>query len=101
MTDEITLLPCPFCGGDGLSNGHDMGRGVVQCHDCNAYLVTGDEAGAIAAWNRRASQAAPASDGLREALETIRDGYGPNHLSKFALAIASAALSSPTQGGAA
>ena len=43
--------------------------------------------------HRRASQAAPApSDGLREALETIRDGYGPNHLSKFALAIASAAL---------
>ena len=43
---------------------------------------------------------APAtSDGLREALETIRDGYGPNHLSKFALAIASAALSSPSKDG--
>ena len=46
--------------------------------------------------HRRASQAAPApSDGLREALEAIRDGYGPNHLSKFALAIASAALMTP------
>ena len=48
--------------------------------------------------HRRASQAAPApSDALREALEKIRDGYGPNHLSKFALAIASAALSTPTE----
>lgn len=29
---------------------------------------------------------------LREALERVRDGYGPNHLSKFARDIARAAL---------
>jgi hypothetical protein len=32
-------------------------------------------------------------DHLREALEEIRDGYGPNHLSKFARDVATKALS--------
>jgi len=54
--DTVEVLkPCPFCGGDELSHGHDMGRGVVQCHECNAYIVTGDESDAIASWNRRTS----------------------------------------------
>ena len=110
MTDEITLLPCPFCGDNHATTTYTRDGRLVVCTSCGAKsgnyyhgpkdLPSADER-AIAAWNSRASQAAPASDGLREALETIRDGYGPNHLSKFALAIASAALSSPTQGGAA
>lgn len=49
---------------------------------------------------RRALQAAPApSDGLREALEAIRDGCGPNHLSKYARDTARSALAKIAQEG--
>lgn len=97
MTTTETLLNCPFCGWDDI----DAMGGQVICNGCDSGTAVEDDlATAVATWNRRASQAAPvSSDAFREALETIRDGYGPNHLSKFALAIASAALSSPSKDG--
>ena len=73
--DRLTeLLPCPFCGGEAdtmTPEADDMRAATVMCMGC---YCTGKEceteAQAIAAWNRRASQAAPApSDALREALE--------------------------------
>ena len=75
--DRLTeLLPCPFCGGEAdtmTPEADDMRAATVMCMGC---YCTGKEceteAQAIAAWNRRASQAAPApSDGLREALVEI------------------------------
>ena len=69
--DRLTeLLPCPFCGGEAdtmTPEADDMRAATVMCMGC---YCTGKEceteAQAIAAWNRRASQAAPApSDGLR------------------------------------
>lgn len=66
------LQPCPFCGGEAdtmTPEADDMRAATVMCMGC---YCTGKEcetkAQAIAAWNRRASQAAPApSDGLLEA----------------------------------
>ena len=67
--DKLTaLVPCPFCGGEAdtmTPEADDMRAATVMCMGC---YCTGKEceteAQAIAAWNRRASQAAPApSDG--------------------------------------
>ena len=52
MTDETTLLPCPFCGGEAKSTGDP--RDQVFCTHCGASTfmwVTEDEA--VKAWNRR------------------------------------------------
>lgn len=74
MTTTDKLLPCPFCGGDNVTVFGPVGwyRDYGISHSCAVfYNGTGDftvgaksKAQAIAAWNRRASQAAPApSDG--------------------------------------
>lgn len=63
--DKLTeLLPCPFCGGEAdtmTPEADDMRAATVMCMGC---YCTGKEceteAQAIAAWNRRASQAVPA-----------------------------------------
>lgn len=63
--DRLTaILPCPFCGGEAdtmTPEEDDMRAATVMCMGC---YCTGKEceteAQAIAAWNRRASQAAPA-----------------------------------------
>lgn len=67
------LEPCPFCGGRPFfQNGATAPNGhqyiVVWCADCAAVSRDEkDDAGAAAAWNRRAG------DGkLREALEITR-----------------------------
>ena len=83
MTDEITLLPCPFCGDSHATTTYTRDGRLVVCTSCGAKsgnyyhgpkdLPSADER-AIAAWNRRASQAAPApSDALREAWIAGRD----------------------------
>lgn len=62
MTDEITLLPCPFCGGTEADGTIERAHGTKyvmhnEGDDCAAFR------GALIPtqhWNRRASQAAPA-----------------------------------------
>lgn len=56
------LKPCPFCGGKdavlqdrGVMDGQLMLK-FAWCQRCGARTNAGDEATAIAAWNRRASQ---------------------------------------------
>ena len=65
MTDKskVTLMPCPFCGGEAeLSGSHEY----VQCLQCNAegaYTDSDDRAErAITAWNTRIAMAAPSPD---------------------------------------
>lgn len=81
--DRLTeLLPCPFCGGEAYLSDAEAGTGGLsnrarnpRCWQCGVDLGYCDTAvEAAAAWNRRASQAAPApSDGLREAWIAGRD----------------------------
>lgn len=63
-TPEVTLLPCPFCGGDELSHGWSspgydgsMHSGSAECHSCGALIIAETEAEAITAWNTRATTA--------------------------------------------
>lgn len=62
-THAEALKPCPFCGGSGpLPYGLADGRETVLCADCAANGPSETTSGeAIAAWNRRAAPAAPAS----------------------------------------
>lgn len=59
-TNEIKLLPCPFCGDvEDLSchHMHDDPRYnfIVKCDNCGAESTDwGTEADAVKAWNRRA-----------------------------------------------
>ena len=72
------LLSCPFCGDNHSTTTYTRDGRLVVCTSCGAKsgnyyhgpkdLPSADER-AIAAWNRRAPQAAPApSDALREAV---------------------------------
>ena len=75
--DRLTeLLPCPFCGDNHATTTYTRDGRLVVCTSCGAKsgnyyhgpkdLPSADER-AIAAWNRRASQAAPApKDGKPE-----------------------------------
>ena len=64
MTDH-TLLPCPFCGGEGAITPHVHHRALQACvcDECSSssgwYL---HEEEAIAAWNRRTSPPAAVPD---------------------------------------
>lgn len=63
----MTLLPCPFCGGDAKDYSHSScdccGKhftGVVMCEKCGAEVSHFDTAeDAHVAWNRRAPVEVP------------------------------------------
>ena len=70
MTDELNLLPCPFCG---IPNTYRSNRYVdhyqVHCHACGAAGPSGATyENAITAWNERPAMTDPTFDTL-EALE--------------------------------
>lgn len=57
MTDETTLKPCPFCGGEveiyNPMPGYASGYGTY-CKGCDSYFTHGDdEQESIEAWNTR------------------------------------------------
>ena len=58
---EVTLLPCPFCGGEARLAGFD--EGYVECADCGATAnMDGNFQGSPAeAWNTRAATASNAA----------------------------------------
>ena len=73
MTEEVTLAPCPFCGGEGLPHRvpHLPKLYRIACKNCDAGpSARFDSYQAIAAWNARANQP-PAQDGLVEALQEL------------------------------
>lgn len=87
MSDETTLLPCPFCGGEAEVIEADYGMCMtgyaVYCRKCCLKLgVTGrlgeayewspvfnTEAEAIAAWNTRATHGTLTAEQVREAIK--------------------------------
>lgn len=73
MTEELNLLPCPFCGGTNIvisdynfrGDGEDQFPQDIVCMDCAGSGFCGHDfkgkglVGIVSAWNRRA---APAQD---------------------------------------
>ena len=58
MTDEITLLPCPFCGGKATVQPKKDDRwGQLGCRNCQIWFYWYPEPRpiekAISDWNRR------------------------------------------------
>jgi len=56
---EVKLKPCPFCGGEAAVEPDEIDKEmcVVRCRGCDGkWGFSFDEASAIAAWNRRASE---------------------------------------------
>lgn len=89
LTDEIALLPCPFCGGDELSHGHSYppALGNVECHSCDMTIFGETEAKAIEKWNLRTSPVpAPAPTGWEPVAEVftmealVPGGYVRHHV---------------------
>lgn len=82
MQDNVTLKPCPFCGGVEVQSFHHQIEGWedswhVECMDDNCGNCTchhASEAEAITAWNTRASTTAQseAVQKLVDALEAAR-----------------------------
>ena len=88
MSDETTLLPCPFCGGEAhISDDYSSERGMVYSvwHNCPAggdYHPYGQGVGmlqvtsawfssreeAITAWNTRATHGTLTAEQVREAI---------------------------------
>ena len=77
---EVTLLPCPFCGGEKARTIHirDGRKAVCPCGACGKPCFHGPmdmpsaEVRAIEAWNTRASTASQQAD-LAEALGALRE----------------------------
>lgn len=56
MTDKITLLPCPFCGGDAYMTNANM-MYSVRCSECGAEGARyGLDFKATKAWNARVEE---------------------------------------------
>ena len=70
MSDETTLLPCPFCGGEASKRLFYGARYGVYCDECDARVggLFNTEAEAIAAWNTRATHGTLTAEQVRKAI---------------------------------
>ena len=63
MCERLGAANCPFCGGAPSISGGGMNYWRITCKECFASAGHAvDDAGAVAAWNRRPSSAADASE---------------------------------------
>lgn len=72
ITSEVTLLPCPFCGGEAELYSTVPTHGGFWwcvCRDCGASTSFGSEAEAIATWNTRAEDTA--STEMAQRIQTL------------------------------
>jgi len=107
MSEELNLLPCPFCGGTDIEPVNDPHqRPFCVCLDCYAQTIEDTKEEAIAAWNRRPAPALELSDEGIDAVgrEVFGSTYGVERsrfpLRQFARAILAASTSkdSPAYG---
>jgi len=81
MSDDVTLLPCPFCGSKPLLLGLKAPEFWVSCPKIGCKAGTeafGGKNKAIAVWNRRVTPA-PDSEKLRDALVEARNAPMIDH----------------------
>ena len=81
MSDETTLLPCPFCGGEAKesspeSNGTKFWR--ITCQHCYARIGGTHRGMNQAAWNTRATHGTLTADDVRDLIERHSDASGGN-----------------------
>lgn len=72
MTDKVTLLPCPFCGGAAKLTDHedcDVGGRWVVCTPCGAARWGDQPDEAITAWNARTNTNTELVEALRRIIE--------------------------------
>jgi Lar family restriction alleviation protein len=72
-TPQVSLLPCPFCGGKPYIERAGTGRAscIVVCEDCGVRHESADEyEHSGQAWNRRSHPRAGLTGEQREACET-------------------------------
>lgn len=77
MTTLVELKPCPFCGMGGVSYAYEKSRlcFVVTCNVCDAEgPEQHEEAGAVTAWNTRASD--PVIERQAKAIDEARKLIG-------------------------
>lgn len=76
MSDETTLLPCPFCGGEARMRRVDFPDGdaeyVFDCACGRKIFETASKAKAVTAWNTRAEFV---GEREKELEQLVRDMY--------------------------
>lgn len=85
MQTDVTLKPCPFCGGEAELRGHYAPEYWVGCVKIGCKATTegfGDKQRAIAAWNQRADAQDVAV--LVEALERIAKEADQSDINEYA-----------------
>lgn len=56
-TNEITMLPCPFCGGNPVEQDNPRGGKLIRCQSCQTTAFTGQ-------WNHRVNPTPISNDAL-------------------------------------